>query len=265
MEIPNVFRQSYPVQCALAICCILLASCASVGPEEAGPAAPVSVSWVGLGGKAQPAVPWEVRNLPGKKPTSYHHVRHSGRDAIQSDASGSASLLRQKVRVEPADLGRLAFSWNIDGLIEGADLTQREADDSPVRIVLAFDGDRSTFSPKNAMLSELMYTLSGEHMPYATLMYVWGNSGTPDRVIINTRTDRVRKIVLESGPARQKSWVNYERDIRADYETAFGEPPGALVGVAIMTDTDNSRQIARAWYGPITLVKPATSPSIPQR
>ncbi|RYF36754.1 MAG: DUF3047 domain-containing protein, partial [Comamonadaceae bacterium] len=27
--------------------------------------------------------------------------------------------------------------------------------------------------------------------------------------------------------------------------------PGALVGVAIMTDSDNTRSLAKAWYGPV--------------
>ena len=50
------------------------------------------------------------------------------------------------------------------------------------------------------------------------------------------RSDRIRKLVVESGSARLDQWLDYERDIRADFERVFGEPPGALVGVAIMTD-----------------------------
>lgn len=169
-------------------------------------------------------------------------------------------MLRRTLRVEPAALSKLRFSWKVPALIEGADLTQRHADDSPVRIVLAFEGDRSTFSAKNAMLSELALALTGEPLPYATLMYVWGTHSTPESVIINTRTDRIRKLVIESGSGRLGRWLDYERDIRADYEKAFGEAPGALVGVAIMTDSDNTRQKTKAWYGPVTLMgKPASS------
>ena len=94
----------------------------------------------------------------------------------------------------------------------------------------------------------------GEPPPFATLMYVWGNQRPAGTVIVNSRTDRIRKLVLESGPARLGRWLDYERDIRADYEKAFGEAPGALVGIAIMTDTDNTRQETRAWYGPVTLL-----------
>jgi hypothetical protein len=85
-------------------------------------------------------------------------------------------------------------------------------------------------------------------------MYVWGNERAPGTVVHSPRTDRIRRIVVESGPSGLDQWRDYERDIRADYLRAFGEPPGALVGLAIMTDSDNTRSKARAWYGPVRLL-----------
>ena len=128
---------------------------------------------------------------------------------------------------------------------------------APVRLVLAFDGDRSRFSARDAALSELALVLTGEPLPYATLMYVWCNKRAPGTVIPSPRTDRIRKLVLESGPARLDQWLDYERDIRADYERVFGEQPGALVGIALMTDSDNTHSRATAWYGPIRFLPTA--------
>jgi hypothetical protein len=103
------------------------------------------------------------------------------------------------------------------------------------------------------MLSDLTEALTGEPLPYATLMYVWSNQRPVDSVIVNARTDRVRKWVVESGDTRLKQWLSYQRDVRADFEKAFGEAPGRLVGIAIMTDADNTRSNVRAWYGDIHL------------
>jgi hypothetical protein len=164
-------------------------------------------------------------------------------------------MLRQTLNVPPAELSQLQFSWQVSGLINNADMALRDSDDSPVRLVLMFEGDRSKFSMKNAMLSELAQTMTGEPMPYATLMYVWCNTRAPGSVIINPRTDRIRKLVVESGKGRLNQWLDYQRDIAADFEQAFGEPPGALLGVGLMTDTDNTRSKAQAWYGPVTLTK----------
>ena len=106
---------------------------------------------------------------------------------------------------------------------------------------------------KNAMLSELSHAVTGEPMPYATLMHVWCNHRPVDAVIENPRTGRIRKIVVESGSECLNQWLMYERNIRLDYENAFDEPPGALIGVGLMTDSDNTQSQVQAWYGAIQL------------
>lgn len=233
-------------------CAGLMTACAGGGPVES--VANQDVEWVATSVAGGSSAKWQHSIFPGKPSTRYHATRLDGRKVIQSDSKSAASMLRQNVRVEPAELGKLRFSWKVPELITGADLSQRDADDSPVRVVLAFEGDRSKFSAKNAMLSELSLALTGEALPYATLMYVWGNHRAAGSVIINPRTDRIRKLVVESGPQQLDRWLDYERDISADYEKAFGEAPGALLGIGIMTDTDNTRQQTRAWYGPLMLL-----------
>ena len=204
---------------------------------------------------SSPAVPspWKHHKLPGKQATLYAFAPIDKRLALSATAVSSASMLRQAVHAEPGALQKIKFSWKVPALIPGADLTQRETHDSPVRVALSFAGDRAKFSLKNAMLSELVEVLTGEPLPYATLMYVWCNDCTQGSVLVNPRTDRIREIVLESGPDRLGQWQDYERDIRTDFERAFGEAPGALVHVGLMTDTDNSRTSTTAWYGPISL------------
>ena len=199
--------------------------------------------------------PWEHYQLPTKTPSRYDGFVKDGREALAVSAQSSASMVRRRVRVEPDDLGSVKFSWQVPELIASADMALREADDSPVRLVLTFEGDRANFSAKNAMLSELAQVLTGEPLPYATLMYVWCNKRQSDSVIINPRTDRIRTLVVESGSKNLNRWLDYERNIRPDFETAFGEAPGALVGVALMTDTDNTRSSAQAWYGPLSFSK----------
>jgi hypothetical protein len=85
-------------------------------------------------------------------------------------------------------------------------------------------------------------------------VYAWCNKRRPGSVVHSPRTSRIRTLVVESGAGKLNRWLDYERDIRADFETAFGEPPGALVGVGVMTDSDNTRSLAHAWYGPVRLV-----------
>ena len=198
---------------------------------------------------------WEHRKFPAKRSNQFEFMLLDGRVAMQAVSSQSISMLRQSSRIEHSQLGRIQFSWKVSNLIAGADLNQRSGEDSPVRLVLVFEGDSQTkFSAKNAMLSELALTLTGEPLPYATLVYAWDNSHPAGSIFNNHRTDRIRKIVLESGPDNVGKWLDYDRDIRADFEKAFGEAPGALLSVGIMTDTDNTKTSTTAWYGPVRLL-----------
>lgn len=254
------FRWGAAIMTAAAIS---LAGCAALPERETESAGVVQGSpWaVQSGGRARVAQDstgaepfrWRHMTFPGKTPTHFSYTRKDGRDAIAVLAASSASMLRRKVRIEPSELRGVRFSWQVPQLIAGADMALREADDSPVRVVLFFEGDRSRFSAKDAMLSELVRTLSGEEMPYATLMYVWCNRREAGSVIASPRTSRVRTVVVESGAKKLGQWLDYERNIRADYERAFGEAPGALIGIGIMSDSDNTRSTAQAWYGPVRL------------
>lgn len=192
---------------------------------------------------------WQHLTLPSKKQTLYTLSNQQGRDSIQAHATSSASMLRQDLRIAATDLDVVKFSWHVPELIRDADLAERDFDDSPVRIVLVFEGDKSKFSAKNAMLSEMAELLSGESLPYATLMYVWCNKREAGSVVVNPRTDRIRSIVVESGARNLRQWLDYERNIRADYEKAFGEVPGDLLRVGIMTDSDNTQSQTVASYG----------------
>ena len=202
---------------------------------------------------------WEGMQFPNKEPTRYTLDRQAPldaqglRSALRAQANSSASMLRTSLNISPEDLKHLHFSWLVPTLIQDADLATRQGDDSPVRLVLAFEGDRGNFSAKDAALNELTRLVTGKEMPYATLMYVWCNKRPVGSIIHNARTERIRKIVIESGPQGLKQWRNYERDIRADFESAFGEAPGKLVGIGIMTDSDNTHSQTQAWYGKISL------------
>lgn len=231
---------------------VFLAGCAAT--DAGSQSGSAGVSWNSSVPKTINVQPWSHYKLPGKVPSRFEYVLHDGRDAMAANASSSASMLRQKVHVEPTSLGQLMFSWKLPELIQYADMSVREFDDSPVRVVLAFEGDRTKLSAKNAMLSDLAHALTGEPLPYATLMYVWCNQCEPLKVIFNPHTDRIRKLPLESGAGKLNLWLDYERNVRADFVKAFGEEPGALTSISIMTDTDNTKSTARAWYGPVSLL-----------
>jgi hypothetical protein len=203
-----------------------------------------------------PRAGWDDVPLPGKTRTRYSHLSDAGRQVVYAESENSASMLRRALHVEPTSLGSVRFSWQVKQLIEAADLTDRDTDDSPVRLILAFDGDHGRLSLRNRIMFELAHAVTGESPPFATLMYVWENKAPTETVIHSGRTDRIRKIVLESGSSNLGDWRHYERDVAADFRKTFGEDPGALIAVGLMTDSDNTQSSAKAWYGEVHLVAP---------
>ena len=202
---------------------------------------------------AQDPEGWHTVSLPGKSVTRYHWSHKDGRRALAAESDGSASMWRRAV-VRPADaLGEVSFSWWVHDLVAGGNVADVAREDAPARVLFAFHGDIGTLPPRTRAMFDLAEALTGERPPFATLMYVWDATAPVGTVIVNPRSDRIRKIVLDSGSTHLRQWRDHRRDLAADYRRAFGEAPGALKAVAVMTDSDNTRSSAKSWYGTIDL------------
>jgi len=201
---------------------------------------------------------WQAIALPGKSQTKYTTTTKDGRAATAAVAEQSASMWRRTLVLAPTELAEVSFSWWVPSVTAHASVADADHEDAAARVLFAFDGDHQRLSGRTRMLFELAHALSGEKPPYATLMYVWDSSAPVGSVIINPRTDRVRKIVLDSGSNFLEQWRDHRRDLLADFRLAFGEEPGTLLSMALMTDTDNTRSVVRAWYGDIQLFPPGT-------
>jgi len=57
--------------------------------------------------------------------------------------------------------------------------------------------------------------------------------------------------VVASGKGGLGTWQSVRRDVAADYRRAYGADPGPVLGVAVMTDTDNTGEKAVGEYADI--------------
>ena len=65
--------------------------------------------------------------------------------------------------------------------------------------------------------------------------------------------NKLRYLVVESGSAALGQWHAYRRNVAADYQRVYGEPPGRLIGVGVLTDSDDLKGSAEAWYGDLVI------------
>jgi hypothetical protein len=106
------------------------------------------------------------------------------------------------------------------------------------------------------LLFDQVELFTGHKVPYATLMYVWDGALPPETIVHNHRTSRVRYLTVETGTQRSGRWLHYERDVVADYRRVFGEAPGIVTSVGVLTDSDATQQDFQTWYGDISLSRP---------
>ena len=225
----------------------------AVRAQPATDTATVEIARSSRRSEGEPLAPyWEAFRIPLKPATEYRYVNTDSGGALEARAERSASALQRVVDIDPAMHSVVEWRWRVDQTVDGADKRYADSEDSPARLIVAFEGDHGKLDFEERAMMRLAKTLTGREMPYATLMYVWSNLHPPETLLPSPRTSRVQMIVVEGGADRVGRWGNFRRDIAADFRRAFGEEPGRITAVGVMTDADNTQKSGRCLYGDIT-------------
>lgn len=191
-----------------------------------------------------------------KKPTEYRLVSLEGTVALQATADASASGVHFDTLADPREYPWLTWKWKVPALNPRADNTLSHVEDSPARVIVVFEGGREKLPPDEQMNFDLVKAVSGNDLPYATLMYIWENRLPEGAVIAHHFTSRVKMIVAGSGHADLGVWHEERVNVLEDYRRAFGEEPPRIRAVAVMSDSDNTGARTVAWYGDIRFGRP---------
>lgn len=188
-----------------------------------------------------------------KKQTDYQLVTEQNKTILHARAASASSGLMQHVNIDSVTQPWLSWRWKIGEQTDTSDVMVHETEDSPARIILGFDGDKDSLPFVDQIMFETARVITGHDFPYATLMYVWESKAPIGTVLASGRSDRIKKMVVANGPDGIGQWRDFSRNIAEDFEKAFGEKPGHLIGVGVLTDTEMIGDTAEAWYGDIRL------------
>lgn len=173
---------------------------------------------------------WKPKMFSGS--THYAFTNENGRTALRAQSNATASGLYREVSIELGKTPILNWTWKTGNILAGADERTRAGDDYPARVYVIFSGGMMFWRTR-------------------AINYVWSSGRPVGSGWPNAFTGNAYMIAIESGAERVGRWVGERRDVLADYRQAFGEEPGRVDAVAIMTDTDNTGTTATAWYGDI--------------
>jgi Protein of unknown function (DUF3047) len=207
-----------------------------------------------IGTGAVPPAPWHVVGLPrqAKPLTRFAVAELDGQRALRIEADHAYGNLVHPLPNVAA--GVMSWRWRVDEPIVGADLRRRGGDDAALKVCALFALPDSKLPFVERQLLRFAEARTGEHLPTATLCYVWDASSLPhDTLLHNAFTHRVRFIVVHGTPGR---WSEERHDLAADFLRAFGDesrtvPP--LEGIAIGADSDNTGSHSLAWLGALSM------------
>lgn len=199
---------------------------------------------------------WKPLTFPKiSRHTTYKVEGESGRFWVKAESDASASALVREAKIDPKVYPVLRWRWKVENIIQKGDETKKEGDDYAARLYVNF-----FYNPKKASLWErtqygVWYTIYGSYPPKGAINYIWANRLPRGETIDNAYTSKAKMVAVESGPEKVGQWVREERNIYNDYTALFGEEPPKAIGVAIMTDTDNTQEKAAAYYSDISFCR----------
>lgn len=186
-----------------------------------------------------------------------HYSFHPDTAAVCARAAGSASGLARKFPGKLTRYPRLRWEWKIERTLRGGDARKQAGDDYPARVYVNFerDGRLSYWERLKASAYETFY---GGQIPGRSLNFIWANRLKEGEIVPSPYTEKARLVALRSGNRQAGSWQRETVNIEAAYTRAFpGETPPPVHSVAIMTDSDNTRETVGACYRNLQLLGPA--------
>jgi len=196
--------------------------------------------------------PLTFKKIP--KHTSYELVKDGDVTIVKAVSEASASGLIKLVVIDPKEYPIVRWRWKIDNLLQRSDVALKEGDDFPARLYITFEYDPDKVSFAKKLKFKAGQALFGD-IPIAALNYIWETKTPVGTIVENAYTDFAMMVIVESGTQKVGMWIDEERNVYEDYKKAFGEEPPMINGVAIMSDTDNTKEQATAYYGDIVFQK----------
>jgi hypothetical protein len=189
--------------------------------------------------------------------TRYELVREEIGVVVKARSEASASGLTKEIKINPKEYPIVRWRWKVDNLLQRSDVRRKEGDDYPARLYITFEYDPDKVGFAKKLKYKAGRALFGA-IPIGALNYIWDRQTPAGTIVDNAFTDFAKMIVMRSGSADLGRWVQEERNVYEDYKKAFEEEPPMINGVAIMTDTDNTKEAATAYYGDIQFLKAAS-------
>ena len=207
---------------AITLAALILASSATAGP----------VSF---------ASGWQEQKL-----SLFSNNRYSFGNQLSMVSDGSVSIAYTRLPQSQWDATTASWAWTVETSVPATDLRRKGGDDRNLALYFVFLPEAQAAASEGAGIRSL---LSNDDV--RVLLYTWGgNHGRGEQFLSPYMDGQGMNVALRpAGTGSYSENVN----LAADYAQAFGGNPGALVGIAVSGDSDDTNSMIRAAVGNMVL------------
>jgi|WetSurMetagenome_2_1015567.scaffolds.fasta_scaffold123894_2 hypothetical protein len=140
----------------------------------------------------------------------------------------------RRIQINVKDFSKLSWRWKVRAMPDSAREDIKKKNDCAAGIYIAFKG----IYPFNHIIK-----------------YAWSTTLPEGTLLPSPYSKNTMVFIVRSGPEHMNQWMRETRDILSDYQKAFGAPPPLAEGIAIQSDSDNTRTCACADFADIFVSK----------
>ena len=162
-------------------------------------------------------------------------------------SDGSVSIAWARVPRADWPSTAASWSWTVDQSVPATDLGRKGGDDRNLSLYFVFAPAETAAALEGAGIRALL-----GRDDVRVIQYAWGGNHARGTVIPSPYGPPGRGVTI---PLRQAGTGSHGEsvDLAADYARAFGGSPGALIGLAVSGDSDDTASMIRAAIGNLVL------------
>lgn len=174
---------------------------------------------------------WKAKEFKGQ--TQYQISKLDGMQVLKADSNATASGMFFEQRIDLQKTPILNWRWRIENHLAKLDEQDKSGDDFAARVYVVKSGGLVFWNTK-------------------AINYVWASTTPQGKTWPNPFAgDHAMMVAVRSSADATGTWFTEKRNVRTDFKQLTGEDLLYIDAVAIMTDTDNAKGKATAYYGDI--------------
>lgn len=162
-------------------------------------------------------------------------------------SNGSVSIAWTRVGQTDWGASSASWSWNVDQSVPVTNLANKGGDDRNISLYFVFVPE--TIAP--SLEGKNIRSLLG-NSDVRIIQYAWGGNAKRGQIIPSPYGPKGQGVTIALRPAGTGAHSE-NVDLAADYARAFGGSKGALIGLAVSGDSDDTKSVIRASIGNLTL------------